>query len=149
MSQLIHSIQYSIIKRIEDEVPELSKVVWMAGDVELKKEDLPFATVEHLYSSTRYLDKIYGYEATDYYFQIGVRARNTSELNRLVDKVKHAFIRESIPLYDTSQPFPPPQIDELRTEITLINPMFADEVNDTTGKHRCYLDCSVFYPTKL
>lgn len=149
MSQLIHSIHYSIIKRIEDEAPELSKVVWMTGDVTLKEEDLPFATVEHVYSSARFLDKNYGYEGTDYYFQIGVRARSTSELNNLVDRIKRAFIREKIPLYDTSQPFPPPQIDELRTEITLINPIFSDEVNDITGKHRCYLDCSVFYPTKL
>lgn len=146
---MLHAIQYSIIKRLDDDVPELKKVVWITGENTFTEADLPFATVEHIYSAVRNMDKLYGYEATDYYFQIGLRTNSASELAVLQEKVKRALIREEIPLYDTSQPFPPPQTGKLRTEITMINNIMPEEVNDTTGKHRCYLDCTVFYISQL
>jgi hypothetical protein len=146
---MLHAIQYSIIKRLDDDVPELKKVVWITGENTFTEADLPFATVEHIYSAVRNMDKLYGYEATDYYFQIGLRTNSASELAVLQEKVKRALIREEIPMYDTSQSFPPPQTGKLRTEITMINNIMPEEINDTTGKHRCYLDCTVFFISQL
>lgn len=145
----LHAIQYSIIKRIDDDVPEINKVAWMTGENTFTETDLPLVTVEHIYSTVDNIDKIYGYEGTRHYFQVGLRARSASELAILQDKVKRALIREEIPFYDTTQPFPPPQTGTLRTEITLINNLTTEEVNDTTGKHRCYLDVTVFFISQL
>lgn len=146
---MLHSVQWSIIKRLEDDVPELKKVVWMTGENVFSEEDLPFATVEHIYSTVRNLDKLYGHEATNYYFQVGIRSNNAGELAQLQEKVKRALISGKIPYYDTSQPFPPPQAGTIRTEVTMINNLTPEEVNDTTGKHRCYLDVTVFLISKL
>jgi hypothetical protein len=146
---VVHQIQYSIIRRIGEEVPELNKVIWITPETVLSESDLPFATVEYIYHTNEIYGKRFDGKGTRYYFQIGVRGRNLAELLTLTEKVEKALVSEEIPLYDTTQPAPPPQIGTVRVTVPMSNQVLPENVNDTTGKYRCYLDATVFYISEL
>jgi hypothetical protein len=145
----IHSVQYSIIKFLDDNVPELNKVIWLLPDTTYTASDLPLATVEEIYSANQTLDKLADYGSKRHYLQIDLKARNATELAKLRDKIENLLMGTDVPHYDTTQPAPPPTIGDLRVEVNLVNVSLPDNIADTVNKYVVNIDISVYVNLKF
>lgn len=145
----IHSVQYSIIKFIDDNVPELKKVLWLNPDTTFTQNDLPLVTFEEIYTTSRNLDKLFGYGAESHYFQIDLRANTANELSLIREKIVKKLMGGLIPLYDTTQPFPPPVVGDLRVDVQMVNISQTSDSADIVNKHLANIDISIFVTFKL
>lgn len=145
----IHAVQYSLIKFLDDNITELNKVLWVTTDTTFTQSDLPLATVEEVYTVNRNLDKLFGYGAETHNFQIDLRATTSSELATLRDKIVKKLMGGLVPLYDTSQPFPPPVVGDLRVDVNLVNISLPSDTADIVNKHLANIDVSVFIISEL
>lgn len=146
MRQLLHATQFSIIEHLRT-VAVLTDIVWHYGGMQLD-EALPFASVEHLNTGATTLDKRSTHQALEYNFQIGLYARNASELAKLQD-VLTAKLAGEIPLYNTDGALPVLTEDTVRTAVLNVVPMPVDTLEGISGYHRCYFDVQAYVILKI
>lgn len=139
---MLHSIQFSLIEYLKTAMPEFNgNVVWMYNGVKLPAK-APYGTVEYLNEGVAGLDKLNEYVASTYYFQVGVFANNASDLTRMQEKAKKLLFKP-IDLIDTS--VSPAVINgTFNARVTGVTPIKDDDTSNVKGRHRSYIDVTVF-----
>jgi len=139
---MLHALQYSIIRHLDDTVPELTEVVWLYDGVTLTGKTKPFAVVEQMQDDTTILAKERAYYETIYRFQIGMMARSSSERAKLQEKIRKALLQPNIPLFNTDGPTPTSS-GFFYCDVTAVTPMPVENMADETNKHKVYFDVEV------
>lgn len=138
---MLHATQFSIIERLRG-VATLTDVVWHYGGMQLN-EALPYVSVEHLNTGVATLDKRSTHQALEYNFQIGLYARNASELAKLED-ILTSKLAGDIPLYDTNGATPVLTATTVRCMVLNVVPMPVESIEGISGYHRCYFDVQAY-----
>lgn len=143
---MLHATQYSIIEHLRG-VPTLTDIVWHYGGMQLN-EALPFVSVEHLNTGVATLDKRVTYQRLEHNFQVGVYARNASELAKLQDRLTKELAGD-LPLYNTDGATPVLTANTVRCNVLNVVPMPVESVEGISGYHRCYLDVQAYVLNQL
>jgi len=139
---MLHAIQYSIIRHLNETVTELNDVVWIYDGVTLTGRAKPFAIVEQMQDDTTVIAKERAYYETIYRFQIGLLARSTAERAKLTEKMRQALLQPNIPLFNTDGPSPT-SAGFFYCDVTAVTPMPVENTADETNKHKVYFDIEV------
>lgn len=141
---MLHAIHYSIIRHLDEAVPELTSVVWIYDGVSLSGETKPFAVVEQMQDDTVILAKERAYYETTYRFQIGLMARSSSERAKLQEKIRKALLQPNIPLFNTDGPTPT-SAGFFYCDVTAVTPIPVGDLADETNKHKVFFDVEVAF----
>lgn len=143
---MLHATQFSIIERLRS-VAVLTDIVWHYGGMQLNKT-LPFASVEQLNTGVTTLDKRATHQAYEYNFQVGLYARNASELAKLQDVISKKLVGD-IPLYNTDGALPVLTANTVRCNVLNVVPMPVESIEGIKGYHRCYFDVQAYVILQL
>lgn len=143
---MLHATQFSIIEHLRG-VAVLTDIVWHYGGMQLN-EALPFASVEQLNTGVTTLDKRSTHQALEYNFQVGLYARNASELAKLQDLLTSKLAGE-IPLFNTDGALPVLTENTVRCSVNNVVPMPVESIEGIKGYHRCYFDVQAYVIKKL
>lgn len=139
---MLHAIQYSLIRHIDETVPELTSVVWIYDGVSLSGKAKPFSTVEQMPDDTTILAKERAYYETIYRFQIGLMAKTSAERAKLQEKIRKTLLQPNIPLFNTDGPTPV-SAGFFYCDVTAVTPMPLEDLADETNKHKVYFDVEI------
>lgn len=139
---MLNDLQYSIIKHLEANVPEVTEVVWYYDGVNLSDKLKPFILVEDIQTDVNRLEASRTDYREDYHLQVGIFGNSEFERNQILEKAMQALQADKIPLYDTRQTTPA-VYGAFFMEIDRVTPMNQDDVTEDTMKHRVYIDVTV------
>lgn len=134
-----HGIQYSMIRHIENNVPQLTAVHWLYTG--LQKPDimaLPFATVELMINAYEKSSKDLTVESR-LLFQVGISTTDAEEHHQTVEAMADLLIFEPAILYDTSGE-EPVEIGTFQFFVRNVTHFGTDEIDELSNYNRTYFD---------
>lgn len=137
---LPNALTYSLVEHLRNQVTEVAEVVYVYDGIELSGRTKPFLTVQLMTEGNSLITAgLRDYEEI-YRWQVGIFARNIAERTRLQGTVKDVLRQRNIPLYDTRQPAPFPQVGVFVLRVMNGTPMPIDNAESETYRHRFYFD---------
>jgi hypothetical protein len=137
-----HAITYSIVKHIDNQMPEANDVLWIYDGVTLTNRVKPFVTVEQMPTSTQVIAAERRDFVETYRFQVGLFTRSGSERSKLSEVLKSILRQSNIPFYDT-RGTSPIEAGFFVCDVLAVTPIPVESASDETNKHRVYLDVEV------
>lgn len=138
---MLHALQYSIIRHLNENVAELQSVEWFRDGLSLTGKARPFAVVEHMADLNELLAAGRRDYQEYYRWQVAVRANSEGELAKLKETIQQA-LRKEITLYNTNGPAPI-SAGFFYVDVNAFTPIRSDDPTNETDSHRGYFDISV------
>jgi hypothetical protein len=138
---MLHALQYSIIRHLDEAVPELQSVLWFRDGLSPTGKAKPFAVVEYMADQNEMIAAGRQDFGETYRWQIAVRVNSEGELAKLKETVLQA-LRKQITLYETDGPAPV-SAGSFYVDVDGFTAIRSDDPTNETDSHRGYFDISV------